>query len=212
MRGRPPAVGPTHRAGHGVGAPHPTNPGLAEAPFLTNETVFGLDVLSPHLVVLGGGPIGVELAQAFRRLGSAVTLVASGPILPRDDPEAAALVRERLLAEGVTLCEHVAVTRVAGCTLHRADGVALDGSHLLVAAGRSPSVDALQLDRAGIAAGPDGIAVSARRRTSNHPVFAIGDCRAGPRSPTPPATKARWSWRRSASACPAPPATTGCRP
>ncbi len=159
----------------------PPIPGLAETASLTNETLFGLDVLPPHLLVLGGGPVGVEMAQAFRRLGSAVTLVASGPILPRDDPDAAALVRDRLLAEGVTVCEHAAVTRVAGCVLHRADGVAIEGSHLLVAAGRTACVDRLGLERAGVVAGPDGIAVDARRRTSNKAVFAIGDCRAGPR-------------------------------
>lgn len=164
----------------------PQIPGLADTPHLTNETIFDLGELPTHLVVLGGGPIGIELAQAFRRLGAAVTVLEHGRILPRDDPEAVEVVRARLLAEGVDLREGAEVVRVAP----RGDGVALtaeigggaievSGSHLLVAAGRRATVDGLGLDAAGIAHTQRGITVDARLRTTNTRIFAIGDVAGG---------------------------------
>jgi pyruvate/2-oxoglutarate dehydrogenase complex dihydrolipoamide dehydrogenase (E3) component len=132
----------------------PGIPGLADVPLLTNDTVFGLDVLPRHLIVLGAGAVGVELAQAFRRLGAAVTLVDAGPALSREEPEAAALVTGRLLAEGVTLRTDVAVTRAGAAgregggtviTLTLSSGEAVTGSHLLVAAGREANLADLDL-------------------------------------------------------------------
>ncbi len=163
----------------------PAIPGLAEVPHLTNETVFGLAALPRHLLVLGGGSVGVELAQAFRRLGAAVSLVDSGALLAAADPDAVALLRASLRAEGVVVHEHTVVTRVGavpdGVRAERSNGLPIDASHVLVAAGRRARTGGLGLERAGVAVGPDGIVVDARRRTTNRAVFAIGDCRAGPR-------------------------------
>ena len=171
----------------GSSAAVPPVPGLAEVPFLTNETVFGLTERPDHLVVLGGGPIGVEMAQAFRRLGAAVTLVERGAILPRDEPEAVAILRARLQREGIVLhegAEVLAARRAANgveLELRGADRpVLLRGTHLLVAAGRRPNVSGLGLEAAGIEITPRGIAVDARLRTSNRRVFAIGDVAGGP--------------------------------
>lgn len=162
----------------------PDLPGLADVPYLTNETLFGLDVLPDHLLVLGGGPIGCEMAQAFQRLGSQVTVVAPKPPLARDDPDASATVAEQLRREGITFepCSAIRVASAAGSlALTLEDGRVLTGSHLLVAIGREANVEGLDLAAAGVEAGPDGIVVDARRRTSNRRIYAIGDCRAGPR-------------------------------
>lgn len=171
----------------GSSAAIPPVPGLADVPFMTNETVFGMTERPGHLLVLGGGPIGVELAQAFRRLGAAVTLVERGAILPRDEPEAAAILRGALRREGVVLHENadvIAARRGANgveLELRGADqpGV-LRGTHLLVAAGRRPNITGLGLDAAGIATTPRGITVDARLRSTNRRVFAIGDVAGGP--------------------------------
>jgi pyruvate/2-oxoglutarate dehydrogenase complex dihydrolipoamide dehydrogenase (E3) component len=162
----------------------PPVPGLAGVPHLTNETVFDLAELPRHLLVLGGGPIGCELAQAFRRLGSSVTVADLGPILPKDDPELTAVVRARLLAEGVRLRERVKVAAAETGPALVAEGEdggreRLDGSHLLVAAGREPVVEDLGLEAAGVAFDRKGIKVDARLRTTNARVFAIGDVAGG---------------------------------
>jgi pyruvate/2-oxoglutarate dehydrogenase complex dihydrolipoamide dehydrogenase (E3) component len=165
----------------------PPVPGLAQVPYLTNETVFGLTEAPGHLLVLGGGPIGVELAQAFRRLGAAVTIVERASILPKDEPEAVAVLRGVLLREGIALHEHAEVAAARPLAngveleLRGPDGpVALVGTHLLVAAGRRPNTEGLGLDAAGIDATPRGITVDARLRSSNRRVFAIGDVAGGP--------------------------------
>ncbi len=158
--------------------------GLAEAPYLTNETLFALDVLPGHLVILGGGPIGIEMSQAFRRLGSAVTVIDKGTLLAHDDREAAAVVIDRLKHEGVAIETASEVDRIDsldGVRVTLSDGRSITGSHLLVATGRCANIDALDLAAAGIDHGDDGIIVDARRRTSNKHIYAIGDCRAGPR-------------------------------
>lgn len=159
--------------------------GLAQAPYLTNETVFDLDALPRHLVVLGGGAVGTEMAQAFRRLGAAVTVIEAGSLLPHDDPEAAAVVLGRLAAEGVVIRPGTRAVRVSmvaeGVRVEVEPGEAVTGSHLLVAAGRAPTLDGLGLDAAGVRATARGIAVDGRRRTSTPHVYAIGDCREGPR-------------------------------
>ena len=164
----------------------PPIPGLRDVPFLTNETVFDLTEAPGHLIVIGGGPIGLELAQAHRRLGSKVTVVEVLSILPKDDPEAAAVVRSRLASEGVSIVERAKVDRVARegnmiavmiSTGARAQWI--EGTHLLVAAGRRPNVSGLGLEVAGIEHGPAGINVDHRLRTTNKRVFAIGDVAGG---------------------------------
>jgi pyruvate/2-oxoglutarate dehydrogenase complex dihydrolipoamide dehydrogenase (E3) component len=165
----------------------PPIPGLAGVPYLTNETIFESRTLPGHLLIIGGGPIGCELAQAHRRLGAEVTVVDIGPVLPKDDPEVSRTVRERLLAEGVAIHDRVKVEAVAaagnGVALVIEDGGqarTIEGSHLLVAAGRTPRVDGLGLDMAGVAYGKGGIEVDRRLRTSNKRIYAIGDVVGGP--------------------------------
>lgn len=161
----------------------PAIEGLAHVPYFTNETIFLNRHQPEHLVVLGGGPIGCELAQAFRRLGSRVTLIEAQRILGREDPEAAAVVRESLVSDGVAILEGSAVVRASGTpdsvALELAGGQHVRGSHLLVAVGRKPNVEHAGLDKAGVAFTPKGITVDARLRTTNKRVFAIGDCAGG---------------------------------
>lgn len=157
--------------------------GLGAAGFHTNESIFELTELPRHLIVVGGGPIGCELAQAFRRLGADVTVVDLGPILPKDDPEAASVVRQALLKDGITLIESVGVERVdsnpTGPELMLSDGRRIGGSHLLVAAGRVPNLEDLGLAAAGIEHDKKGIHVDRRLRTSNRRAFAVGDVARG---------------------------------
>lgn len=154
----------------------PPIPGLAEAPYLTNETIFSNRTLPTHLAIIGGGPIGLELAQAHRRLGSTVTVLEAASFLAKDDPELSAIVVKRLRDEGVDLRDHAKIARVEGTTVVLESGERIDGSHLLVAAGRAPNVEGLDLDKAGIAFTRQGITVDDRLRTSNRGVWAIGDC------------------------------------
>jgi pyruvate/2-oxoglutarate dehydrogenase complex dihydrolipoamide dehydrogenase (E3) component len=162
-------------------------PGLGDIPYLTNETVFDLKEKPDHLLILGGGPIGIEMAQAFRRLGARVTLVERAAILPRDEPEAVTILRDALAREGITLHEGIEVVAARktspGVELElrgSAGPVLVQGSHLLVAAGRKPNTAGLGLDVAGIEFTPRGITVDQRLRSSNRRVFAIGDVSGGP--------------------------------
>ena len=161
--------------------------GLDQMPFLTNETLFDLDTRPEHLVILGGGPVGTEMAQAFCRLGSRVTLVQSRSLLPAEEPDLVAVIRKRLVTEGVRLLEHARARRVVrdGSAIQldvEADGVPepIVGSHLLVATGRTPVVDGLGLDAAGVRHGPRGIEVTPSLRTANRRIYAIGDALGGP--------------------------------
>ena len=160
----------------------PAIPGLDSVPYFTNETLFDSAPEPSHLLVLGGGPVGVEMSQAYRRLGAEVTLVEKGRVLGRDDPELAAIVRAQLIEDGVAVHEETPVTAVEP----EGDGVALDcgsadkrlrlsGSHLLVAAGRRPKIDGLGLENAKVALNDGVPLVDARLRTSNKRIFAIGD-------------------------------------
>ena len=159
--------------------------GIADVPYLTNETLFDLDGLPDRLLILGGGAMGCEMAQAFVRLGSAVALIDHGQPLAHEDDDAAALVLAQLKSEGVTILSESAIVRAErheqGVRLTLEDGRALTGSHLLIAAGRRVDLDDLGLAAAEVEYGDDGIVVDGRRRTSNKRIFAIGDCRAGPR-------------------------------
>ena len=157
----------------------PPIPGLDTVEYLTNETIFGLDALPGHLAILGGGPIGAELAQAFRRLGAEVTLIDSGTILSREDPQAVAFVREAMKREGLAIREDTRIASVEGgagaIRLHPETGEEIEATHLLVATGRTAGVDGLGLEAAGIRADTRGIETDARLRTSDRHVYAIGD-------------------------------------
>ena len=159
--------------------------GLSEVSFLTNETLFDLAELPMHLVILGGGPIGMEMAQVFRRLGSAVTVVEKGVALAKADRDAAAIVLAELGAEGVSIREDCPTrsieARSGSAIVSLEDGTRIEASHLLVATGRRANIDALELDRIGVKHGEKGIEVDRSRRTNLKHIFAIGDCRAGPR-------------------------------
>lgn len=160
--------------------------GIDDVALLTNETLFTARPEPSHLLVLGGGPVGVEMAQAFRRLGARVSLVEELDLLPRDDPELVAVIRDRLLGEGIALYERSKAVRVAPeggairLTCAGAGGeVELTGSHLLVAAGRAANFAGLGLDAAGVATEGGAILLDRRLRTTNRRVFAVGDV-AGP--------------------------------
>lgn len=163
----------------GARAALPPIPGLADAAPLTNESIFSLAALPARLVVLGAGPIGVELGQAFARLGVHVTLIDKAPgVLPREDREAAARVQASLQADGVDLRLGASVARVArrGTEVEvEVDGEVVRADHVLVALGRSPNVDGLDLEAAGILASPRGVQVDDHLRTTNPRVFAAGD-------------------------------------
>ncbi len=167
----------------GSSAALPPIPGLDQVPFLTNESIFDLEERPHHLIIIGGGPIGVEMAQAHRRLGSEVTLLELSNILTKDDPEAVDVVRRRLIDEGVDVREGVKIehteSRGNGIAVilqgENGNEIAVEGTHLMVAAGRSPNVAGMNLDSAGVAYSPKGIQVDARLRTTNKRIFAIGD-------------------------------------
>ena len=160
--------------------------GLEGVNFFTNETIFENNRLMPHLIIIGAGPIGLEMAQAHRRLGSKVTVLEAMQALSKDDPELASLVVEKLRAEGIEIHEGVRVTEVSqnisGVTLKVASGneeAELKGSHLLIATGRKPNIENLNLDQAGIKYNRQGIVVNKGLVTSNKKVFAIGDVAGG---------------------------------
>ena len=164
----------------------PPIPGLDRVPYLTNETVFELDTRPDHLIVIGGGPIGAELAQAHRRLGADVTVVEIFDFLGKDDPELTEVVRRQFAEDGVTIMAQTAVIaiekdgdRIVVVTEKDGQTEKINGSHLLIAAGRQPNLDGLDLEAAGVAFERNGITVDARLRTSNKMIFAIGDV-AGP--------------------------------
>ena len=157
----------------------PPIPGLDSVPYLTNESLFDLTELPKRLLVLGGGPIGVELGQAFRRLGSEVVIIEADTLLGREDPDAAAVVLAQLRADGVEVMAACKATRVAaGPTLTvECDGQTrkVTGTHLLVAVGRKPSLDGLELDKAGVTTDRNGIVTDTSLRSSNKRVYAVGD-------------------------------------
>jgi pyruvate/2-oxoglutarate dehydrogenase complex dihydrolipoamide dehydrogenase (E3) component len=164
----------------------PPIPGLDSGPYLTNETIFDLKERPEHLIIIGAGPIGLEMAQAFRRFGSSVTVLEAARPLAKDDPECAVIVIDRLEREGVIIRSGVNVIGIAhaGASVTATIEVAgaeqtITGSHLMVATGRTPSVDGLDLDAAGIRHDRSGIVVNRKLKTSNRRVYAIGDCAAG---------------------------------
>jgi pyruvate/2-oxoglutarate dehydrogenase complex dihydrolipoamide dehydrogenase (E3) component len=160
----------------------PPIPGLERVPYFTNETIFSHIHRIPHLIVLGGGSPGVELAQAYRRLGSDVTIIAPGPALPRDDPELRAHLLKHLRDEGIRVLENARIERVEpfGSNIQAVFAMlgksySVEGSHLLLAMGRAPAIAGLSLEAAGIKYSERGIAVTSNLRTANKKVYAIGD-------------------------------------
>ena len=159
--------------------------GPQAVPFYTNETIFEVDHKIDHLVVIGGGPIGSELAQAHRRLGARVSLLDVGPVMPRDDQECAEYVRAALRADGIDLFEKCQIRKLSNAqkdgpievelTTQEGQAVTLSASHLLVAAGRVPNVEDLGLAEAGIVSSRRGVQIDQRLRTANKRVFAVGD-------------------------------------
>ncbi len=157
--------------------------GLDRVPFLTNETLFDQRERPGHLLIIGGGPIGMEMAQAHRRLGSKVTVIEAAKALGQDDPEMAALVLGQLRDEGIEIAEDAMAAEVRGkpgaLEVETKDGRVFSGTHLLVAVGRKPNIDGLDLDAAGVESTPRGITVDNGLRSSNRSVYAIGDVAGG---------------------------------
>lgn len=157
----------------------PPIPGLKDVPYLTNETLFDLREKPEHLLIIGGGPIGLEMAQAHRRLGCRVTVIEAQKALGKDDPELAAVVLEALRAERVEILEDTAAQSVSekggAITVHLPDDRAVTGSHLLVAVGRKPNVEGMGLEAAGVEFGPRGVKVGDNLRSTNRRIYAIGD-------------------------------------
>lgn len=167
----------------------PAIPGLRDVPFLTNESIMQLTSVPEHLVILGGGYIGLEFGQMFRRYGSRVTILHQGSqIVPREDPEIAVELQKALETEGLQFALNARTDSVQSkngsitLTYKTPAGAAeVTGSHLLAATGRIPNTDDLGLDKAGIATNKDGsIAVNTRLETSVKGIWALGDCKGGP--------------------------------
>ena len=162
----------------------PPIPGLKDTPFLTNETLFDLREKPGHLIVIGGGPVGMEMAQAHRRLGCSVTVLEGARALGREDPELAAIALDRLRAEGIEIVEGAEVSEVSGIggaiAVTTTDGTRQEGTHLLVAVGRRAALDGLDLHRAGVERTKTGVKVDASLRSpTNRRVYAIGDAAGG---------------------------------
>ena len=161
----------------------PPIPGLAHVPYFTNETLFKNTEKPEHLVIIGGGPVGMEMAQAHRRLGCQVTVLEAFKALAKDDPELVAVVIDALKGEGVDLRENVQITAISqkgsAIIVTLKDGEKITATHLLIAAGRAPNIEHLNLEAAGVTYDKRGIVVDASLRSSNPMVFAVGDVAGG---------------------------------
>ena len=161
----------------------PPIPGLETVPYETNETLFELREQPEHLLIIGGGPIGMEMAQAHLRLGSKVTVIEGAKALGKDDPEMAAIVLDRLRGEGLVIEEDALAGEIKGeagaIEVHAKDGRVFKGTHLLMAVGRKANMDSLNLEAAGIETHRTGIVVDDSMKTSNKKVYAIGDVAGG---------------------------------
>lgn len=165
----------------------PPIPGLDKDKALTNETLFGLREKPDHLLIIGGGPIGMEMAQAHKRLGCEVSVFDMAQVMPHDDPDNVEILRQVLIKEGINLHENVSVEEVKhGDTevtlIIEKDGKkqSFKGSHLLVAAGRAPNVESLDLEKAGVAYDKKGVTVDDHLKSSTKNIFAVGDVAGGP--------------------------------
>jgi pyruvate/2-oxoglutarate dehydrogenase complex dihydrolipoamide dehydrogenase (E3) component len=161
----------------------PPIPGLEHIRYETNETIFNLESQPQHLIIVGGGPIGCELAQAFAMLGCQVTILEAFKLLPKDDTDCVAILRKQFEHMNIGIHEGVAIQEVtqkdAGVLEIRCEfegkSLAIQGSHILVATGRRANVTNLALEKAGVTYSPKGIQVDKRLRTSNRKIYAIGD-------------------------------------
>jgi pyruvate/2-oxoglutarate dehydrogenase complex dihydrolipoamide dehydrogenase (E3) component len=163
----------------GAHAAIPPIPGLDQVNYLDNKTLFTMNEKPEHLLVMGGGAIGVELAQAFSQLGSRVTVIEAAPrILTKEEPEVSNVMTTVLERSGVQVLAGAAVLKVSGGpTLHLSDGQTITGSHLLVAVGRKPATDGMDLDRAGVEVGKQKqIVTDDYLRTTSPQIWAAGDC------------------------------------
>lgn len=161
----------------------PPIPGLDSVPYETNETIFDLREQPEHLLIIGGGPIGMEMAQAHVRLGSKVTVIEGAKAFGNDDPEMADIVLKNLRAEGVVIEEGAQAKEITGkagdITVATEDGRRFTGTHILMAVGRKSNTDRLDLEKAGIKTHKRGIKVDASLKTTNKRVYAIGDVAGG---------------------------------
>ena len=161
----------------------PPIPGLADVPHLTNESIFSVPEFPEHLLIIGSGPIGLELGQSFRRLGAEVTIIDIAEPLGRADPEHGPALIEALKSEGVQFRAPAKTKQVSqtadGIRVEFEDGAPLTGSHILVAAGRQPNVEGLDLDAAGVDYDRKGIDTDEALRTSNPRIYAAGDIVSG---------------------------------
>lgn len=169
----------------GARAWHPTIPGLEDIGFLTNETVFNLTSLPKHLLVIGGGPIGCEMAQAFRRLGAKVTIIQNDRFLPNEDEDASRILAEVFRSEGIEVLLHANTLKAEKTESGRKKVVVevsgknfeIEADEILIGAGRIPNVEGMGLDAAGIEYDlHKGIKVNDNLRTTNKNVYAAGDC------------------------------------
>jgi pyruvate/2-oxoglutarate dehydrogenase complex dihydrolipoamide dehydrogenase (E3) component len=165
----------------------PAIPGLADTPHFTSATIFDLAECPRHLIVIGAGVVGLELAQAFRRLGAAVTVLEAATPLAGDDPECVGIVLDALEREGVVIRSGVQIKRLRHALARVQAEIATDtgeekieGTHILVAAGHRPNIEELDLDAGGITYQPNGIVVDRRLRTSNARVYAVGEATGAP--------------------------------
>jgi pyruvate/2-oxoglutarate dehydrogenase complex dihydrolipoamide dehydrogenase (E3) component len=161
---------------------HPVAPpinGLEGVSYYTNETIFDLNEKPQHLIIIGGGPIGIEMAQAHRRLGCDVTVLEAFAIMGRDDPDLVGRLMTKMTDEGIRLIEQARITSItqngARIMVDISDWESIEGTHLLVAAGRRPNIDTLNLEAANISYDARGIQTDNRLRSSNKRVYAIGD-------------------------------------
>lgn len=161
----------------------PPIPGLENLPFETNETIFSLKERPPHLLIIGGGPIGMEMAEAHRALGCKVTVIEGAKALGRDDADLAGVLLDELRARGIAIEEDTVAAKIRGqagaIEVEAKDGRVFRGSHLLVAVGRRANTQRLALDKAGIEPARMGIKVDAALRSTNRRVYAIGDVAGG---------------------------------
>ena len=182
----------------------PDIPGLARTPYLSTDTIFQSRALPKQLIVIGAGRTGLELAQAFGRLGAAVTVLDSARPLADMDPEGTRIVLQALAAEGVAVHPHMRITAVrrfrnkieVTASDQDANILTFEGSDLLIATGRRPNLDGLGLDAAGIRSNDAGIVVNRHLRTRNRRIYAIGDVAGAPRFSHAGAAQAQRTVRR----------------
>lgn len=160
----------------------PDIPGLKEAPYYTTSTIWRQKTLPKQLIIIGGGPVGLEMALAYQRLGTETTVIETDRILRREDPDLVNIARSSLEQEGIKLVEGANITKIrssagliSAAYVHNGQAQHVSGTHLLLATGRSPNINGLNLGVAGVATGSDGIKANSKGATTNRRIFAVGD-------------------------------------